>query len=138
SQEVLSFSNVISSGNPTPYYDPIVSTSPPTLTPFGDSDFLLFEEADSFLAIEDDPASPEVDPTYYDPDGDILLLEAILNSDPSPQYDVSTAYGVSNSSGHNSQYEHPLSYSLLANQSSCPQLDHEDLEQLDEFDLEEM
>ncbi|GJZ39308.1 hypothetical protein Tco_0585871, partial [Tanacetum coccineum] len=51
---------------------------------------------------------------------------------------VSTAYGVSNSSGHNSQYEHPSSYSLLANQSSCPQLDHEDLEQLDEFDLEEM
>ncbi|GJX36234.1 hypothetical protein Tco_0247791 [Tanacetum coccineum] len=36
-------------------------------------------EADSFLAIEDDPTSPEVDPTYYDPDGDILLLEAILN-----------------------------------------------------------
>ncbi|GJZ47434.1 hypothetical protein Tco_0601266 [Tanacetum coccineum] len=35
-------------------------------------------------AIEDDPTSPEVDPTYYDPDGDILLLEAILNSDPSP------------------------------------------------------
>ncbi|GJS56256.1 hypothetical protein Tco_0629618 [Tanacetum coccineum] len=84
SQEVLGFSNVISSGNPTPYYDPIVSTSSPTLTPFGDSDFLLFEEADSFLAIEDDPTSPEVDPTYYDPDGDILLLEAILNSDPSP------------------------------------------------------
>ncbi|GJY44216.1 reverse transcriptase domain-containing protein [Tanacetum coccineum] len=50
SQEVLGFSNVISSGNPTPYYDPIVSTSSPTLTPFGDSDFLLFEEADSFLA----------------------------------------------------------------------------------------
>ncbi|GJZ03179.1 hypothetical protein Tco_0521140 [Tanacetum coccineum] len=82
SQEVLGFSNVISSGNPTPYYDPIVSTSSPTLTPFGDSDFLLFEEADSFLAIEDDPTSPEVDPTYYDPEGDILLLEAILNSDP--------------------------------------------------------
>ncbi|GJR65901.1 reverse transcriptase domain-containing protein [Tanacetum coccineum] len=84
SQEVLGFSNVISSGNPTPYYDPIVSTSSPTLTPFGDSDFLLFEEADSFLALEDDPTSSEVDPTYYDPDGDILLLEAILNSDPSP------------------------------------------------------
>ncbi|GJX42312.1 ribonuclease H-like domain-containing protein [Tanacetum coccineum] len=52
--------------------------------------------------------------------------------------DVSTAYGVSNPSGHNSQYEQTSSYSLLANQSSCPQLDHEDLEQLDEFDLEEM
>ncbi|GJU65748.1 hypothetical protein Tco_1247583 [Tanacetum coccineum] len=83
-KEVLGFSNVISSGNPTPYYDPIVSTTSPTLTLFGDSDFLLFEEADSFLAIKDDPTSPEVDPTYYDPDGDILLLEAILNSDPSP------------------------------------------------------
>ncbi|GJR43544.1 hypothetical protein Tco_1311647 [Tanacetum coccineum] len=83
-QEVLGFSNVVSSGNPTPYYDPIVFTVSPTLTPFGDIDFLLFEEADSFLAIEDDPTSPKVDPTYYDPDGDILLLEAILNSDPSP------------------------------------------------------
>ncbi|GJT22095.1 putative ribonuclease H-like domain-containing protein [Tanacetum coccineum] len=52
--------------------------------------------------------------------------------------DVSTAYSVSNTSGQNSQYEQTSSYSLLANQSSCPQLDHEDLEQLDEFDLEEM
>ncbi|GJS97273.1 hypothetical protein Tco_0804241 [Tanacetum coccineum] len=38
--------------------------------------FPPFEEADSFLAIDDDPTSPEVDPIYYDPDGDILLLEA--------------------------------------------------------------
>ncbi|GJR44730.1 ribonuclease H-like domain-containing protein [Tanacetum coccineum] len=37
-----------------------------------------------------------------------------------------------------SQYEQTSSYSLLANQSSCPQLDHEDLEQIDEYDLEEM
>ncbi|GKF81585.1 reverse transcriptase domain-containing protein, partial [Tanacetum coccineum] len=47
-------------GNPTPYYDPIVSTSSPTLTPFGESDFIL-EEVDAFLALEDDPTSPEVD-----------------------------------------------------------------------------
>ncbi|GJT95661.1 reverse transcriptase domain-containing protein [Tanacetum coccineum] len=82
SQEVLSFSDVITSGNPTPYYDPIVSTSSLTLTPFGDSDFLL-EEVDAFLALEDDPTSPEVDHSYYDPEGDILLLEAFLNDDPS-------------------------------------------------------
>ncbi|GKB72665.1 reverse transcriptase domain-containing protein [Tanacetum coccineum] len=69
-------------GNPTPYYDPIVSTSSPTLTPFGDSDFLL-EEVDTFLAIKDDPTSPEVDDSYYDPEGDILLLESFLNDDPS-------------------------------------------------------
>ncbi|GJY95198.1 reverse transcriptase domain-containing protein [Tanacetum coccineum] len=55
-----------------------------TLTPFGDSDFLLLEEADTFLAIADDPTSPEVDEAYYDPEGDILLLESLLNSDPSP------------------------------------------------------
>ncbi|GJR30906.1 reverse transcriptase domain-containing protein [Tanacetum coccineum] len=58
SQEVLGFSDVIASDNPTPYYDPVVSTSSPTLTPFGDSDFLL-EEVDAFLALEDDPTSPE-------------------------------------------------------------------------------
>ncbi|GJU23425.1 reverse transcriptase domain-containing protein [Tanacetum coccineum] len=44
----------------------------------------VISKADSFLALEDDPTSPEVDPTYYDPEGDILLLEAILNSEPSP------------------------------------------------------
>nr|GEX39969.1 reverse transcriptase domain-containing protein [Tanacetum cinerariifolium] len=82
SQEVLGFSDVIASGNPTPYYDPIVSTSSPTLTPFGDSDFLL-EEVDAFLAFEDDPTSPEVDHSYFDTEGDILLLEAFLNDDPS-------------------------------------------------------
>ncbi|GJR78950.1 reverse transcriptase domain-containing protein [Tanacetum coccineum] len=83
SQEVLGFSNVIASGNPTPYYDPIISTSSPTLTPFGDSDFLL-EEVDAFLTLEDDPTLPEVDDSYYDSEGDILLLESFLNDDPSP------------------------------------------------------
>nr|GEV05705.1 reverse transcriptase domain-containing protein [Tanacetum cinerariifolium] len=82
SQEVLDFSDVIVSGNPTPYYDPIVSTSSSTLTPFRDSNFLL-EEVDAFLALEDDPTSPEVDHSYFDTEEDILLLEAFLNDDPS-------------------------------------------------------
>nr|GFC11863.1 reverse transcriptase domain-containing protein [Tanacetum cinerariifolium] len=72
--------------DPTPSDDPIVSTTSPTLTLFGDSDFLLFEEADAFLGLEDDPDSPELDPSYYDPEGDILTLEAILNSDPLPPF----------------------------------------------------
>nr|GEX29966.1 reverse transcriptase domain-containing protein [Tanacetum cinerariifolium] len=84
SQEVLGFSDTTTSGNPTPFDDPIVSTTSPTLTLFGDSDFLLFEEADAFLGLEDDPNSPEFNPFYYDPEGDILLLEAILNSKPLP------------------------------------------------------
>nr|GEV13984.1 reverse transcriptase domain-containing protein [Tanacetum cinerariifolium] len=82
SQEVLGFSDVITSGNPTPYHDPIVSTTSPTLTPFEESDFLL-EEVDAFQALEDDPTSPEVDQSYVDTEGDILLLEAFLNDDPS-------------------------------------------------------
>ncbi|GJV09070.1 reverse transcriptase domain-containing protein [Tanacetum coccineum] len=82
SQEVLSFSDVIASGNPTPYYDPIVSTSSLTLTPFGDIDFLL-EEVDAFLALEDDPTSPEIDDSYYDSEGGILLFKSFLNDDPS-------------------------------------------------------
>nr|GFC94318.1 reverse transcriptase domain-containing protein [Tanacetum cinerariifolium] len=56
SQEVLGFSDTVSSGNPTPFYDPIVSATSPTLTSFGDSDFLL-EEADAFLVVEDEPIS---------------------------------------------------------------------------------
>nr|GEZ14907.1 reverse transcriptase domain-containing protein [Tanacetum cinerariifolium] len=84
SQEVLGFSDVTVSGNPTPYDDLIVSTTLPTLTPFGDSDFLLFKEADAFLGLEDDPDSPKINPFYYDPEGDILLLEPILNSKPLP------------------------------------------------------
>nr|GFC70994.1 reverse transcriptase domain-containing protein [Tanacetum cinerariifolium] len=64
SQEVLGFSDVTASGSPTPD-DPIVSTTYPTLTPFGDSDFLLSEEPDAFLGLEDDPDSPKINPFYY-------------------------------------------------------------------------
>nr|GEW90566.1 reverse transcriptase domain-containing protein [Tanacetum cinerariifolium] len=83
SEDVLGFFDTISSGNPTLYYDLIVSTNFSTLTPFGNSDFLL-EEVDAFLAIEDDPTSLEFYQPYLDPEGDILLLEAFLNDDPSP------------------------------------------------------
>nr|GEX57962.1 reverse transcriptase domain-containing protein [Tanacetum cinerariifolium] len=84
--EVLGFSDVTTSGNPTPHDDPIISTTSPTLTPFGDSNFLLFEEADSFLDLEDDPDSSKINLFYYDPEGDILLLETILNSKPLPPF----------------------------------------------------
>ncbi|GJR72706.1 reverse transcriptase domain-containing protein [Tanacetum coccineum] len=67
-------------GNPSPGYDPIVLNSSPTLTPFEESDFLLFEEADAFIAIDDEQTSPEINAMYYDPEGDILILEALLNN----------------------------------------------------------
>ncbi|GJT59058.1 hypothetical protein Tco_1002591 [Tanacetum coccineum] len=83
SQEVLGFSDSVAYNNPSPYLDPIVSTSSPTLTPFDESDFLLFEEAD---------ASPVFNATYYDPEGDILILEALLNNDPLPSPDQGDYY----------------------------------------------
>nr|GEW94727.1 putative ribonuclease H-like domain-containing protein [Tanacetum cinerariifolium] len=58
--------------------------------------------------------------------------------------EVITVYGVSTSFGHNSQtegsssYTDDLMYSFFSNQSSGPQLDHEDLEQVDEFNFKEM
>ncbi|GJU28858.1 hypothetical protein Tco_1172447 [Tanacetum coccineum] len=69
---------------------------------------------------------------------------AFISENTSSTNEVYTAYGASTSSGHNPQregsssYTDELMYSFFANQSSGPQLDHEDLEQLDEFDLEEM
>ncbi|GKE83840.1 reverse transcriptase domain-containing protein [Tanacetum coccineum] len=82
SQEVLGFSDSVAYGNPSPNYNPIVSNSSPTLFPFGDSDFLILEEANAFIAVDDEPISREIDATYYDPEGDILILEALLNSEP--------------------------------------------------------
>nr|GFB69197.1 reverse transcriptase domain-containing protein [Tanacetum cinerariifolium] len=84
SQEVLGFSDVYTNEVSTLYFKPIVSNSSQNLTPFNESDFLLFEEADAFLAVDDEPISPEFNATYYDPEGDILILEALLNSDPEP------------------------------------------------------
>nr|GEZ35524.1 reverse transcriptase domain-containing protein [Tanacetum cinerariifolium] len=84
SQEVLGFFDVVANEVSTPYFEPIISNSSQNLTPFDESDFLLFKEADAFLAVDDEPISPEFDATYYDPEGDILILEALLNSDPEP------------------------------------------------------
>nr|GEY73707.1 reverse transcriptase domain-containing protein [Tanacetum cinerariifolium] len=56
SQEVLGFSDTISSSNPTPFYDPIISATSPTLTPFGNT----------FL--NDDPSSPPPNQRNYLPE----------------------------------------------------------------------
>nr|GEY06120.1 reverse transcriptase domain-containing protein [Tanacetum cinerariifolium] len=82
SQEVLGFFDTISSSNPTPFYDLIVSVTSPTVTPFENS-YFLFEEVDAFLAVEDESTSSNFQQPYFDPKGDIFLLEAFLNDDPS-------------------------------------------------------
>nr|GFC24344.1 hypothetical protein [Tanacetum cinerariifolium] len=63
---------------------PIISGTPPTLTPSGESD--LFLEVDAFLAFEDEPTSSQFPQSYLDPEGDILLLEAFLSDDHSSDF----------------------------------------------------
>nr|GFC75471.1 reverse transcriptase domain-containing protein [Tanacetum cinerariifolium] len=82
SQKVLGFTDVFSNEVSSPYYEPIVSNSSQNLTPFSASDFLLLKEANAFIPINDEPISSNINATYYDPEGDILILKALLNNDP--------------------------------------------------------
>nr|GEX32065.1 reverse transcriptase domain-containing protein [Tanacetum cinerariifolium] len=93
-QYVLDFKYNSKSGNPTLVYnpsffeetksefckEPIVKSSSPTLTPFGESDFLL-EEIEEFL--KDESISMGIEDSCYDSEEDILYLEKLLNDDPS-------------------------------------------------------
>ncbi|GJW69133.1 reverse transcriptase domain-containing protein [Tanacetum coccineum] len=65
----------------------IVSTSSPTLTPLMKSYFLLFEEADACIVIDDEPIPPVLMLTTLILRVDILILDALLNSDPLPSPD---------------------------------------------------
>ncbi|GKC89711.1 reverse transcriptase domain-containing protein [Tanacetum coccineum] len=79
-QEVLRFSDSSKSGNPTPSSDPIITTFSPSLTPFEGGDFVL-EEIEACLTSDSIP--PGINDADFDPEGDILLLEKLLNDDPS-------------------------------------------------------
>ncbi|GKE06952.1 reverse transcriptase domain-containing protein [Tanacetum coccineum] len=68
------------SGNPTPSLDPIITTSSPSITPFEGCDFVL-EEIEACLISDSIP--PGIDDDDFNPEGDILLLEKLLNEDPS-------------------------------------------------------
>ncbi|GJV83701.1 reverse transcriptase domain-containing protein [Tanacetum coccineum] len=79
-QEVLGFSNNSTGGNPTPTSEPIIFDSSFSLTPFKGSDFIL-EEIEAYL--KDDSISPEIDHADFDLEGDLRLIEELLNNDPS-------------------------------------------------------
>nr|GEV08470.1 reverse transcriptase domain-containing protein [Tanacetum cinerariifolium] len=70
--------------------EPIVKSSSPTLTPFGESDLFL-EEIKDFLKDVSIPTG--IENSFYDPKGDILYLEKLLNDDPFqlPQMDLKQA-----------------------------------------------
>ncbi|GJS86011.1 reverse transcriptase domain-containing protein [Tanacetum coccineum] len=78
SQEVLGFSDGFKSGNPTST-DPIIATLFPSLTPYEGGDFIL-EEIENCLSNGSIP--PGIDDEDFDPEGDICLIEKLLNNDP--------------------------------------------------------
>nr|GEZ74117.1 reverse transcriptase domain-containing protein [Tanacetum cinerariifolium] len=83
SQEVLGFYDVVANEVFTPYFEPIVSNSSQNLTPFNESDFYLKEIED---CLNNDSNPEEIEDSEFDIKRDILILEALLNSDlePSP------------------------------------------------------
>nr|GEX60309.1 reverse transcriptase domain-containing protein [Tanacetum cinerariifolium] len=89
-QDVLDFQYNPKSSNPNLVFDdlisesdsckvPIIKSSSPTLTPFGESDLFL-EEIKDFL--NNDSIPVEIENSVFDPEGDILLIEKLLNEDP--------------------------------------------------------
>nr|GEY59513.1 reverse transcriptase domain-containing protein [Tanacetum cinerariifolium] len=76
--EMLDFSNNSSGGNPTLTFEPILSDTSFSLIPFEGSDFIL-EEIDAYL--KDDSISPKIDHVDCAPEGDICLIEKLLNDD---------------------------------------------------------
>ncbi|GKG52035.1 hypothetical protein Tco_0544673, partial [Tanacetum coccineum] len=71
------------SGNPTPSSDPIITTSSPSLTPFEGGDFVL-KEIEACLTRDSIP--PRINDADFNTEGDILLLEKLLNDDPSSPF----------------------------------------------------
>nr|GEV42612.1 reverse transcriptase domain-containing protein [Tanacetum cinerariifolium] len=89
-EDVLDFQYNPNSSSPTLVSDdlifesdpskvPIVKSSSPTFTPFGESDFFL-EEIKDFL--NDDSIPTGIENSVYDPEGDNLFLEKLLIGDP--------------------------------------------------------
>nr|GEV19524.1 reverse transcriptase domain-containing protein [Tanacetum cinerariifolium] len=78
-QEILGFSNSLG-GNPTSTFEPILSDSSLSLTPFEGSDFIL-EEIEAYL--KDESISSEIDHADCDPEGDICIdkLQVIITKD---------------------------------------------------------
>nr|GEV93886.1 reverse transcriptase domain-containing protein [Tanacetum cinerariifolium] len=100
-QDVLDFQYNPKSSSPTLVFDDsifksdsckehIVKYSSPTLTPFGESNFFS-EEIENFM--KDDSIPTEIENFVFDPEGDILFIEKLLNEDPCqlPSMDLKVA-----------------------------------------------
>ncbi|GKC93096.1 reverse transcriptase domain-containing protein, partial [Tanacetum coccineum] len=70
---------------------PILSTSSPSLAPFEEGDIIL-EEIKACLT--NDSIPPGIDNDDFDPEGDLLLLEKLINDDPSSPFPLKELHVV--------------------------------------------
>nr|GEV51186.1 reverse transcriptase domain-containing protein [Tanacetum cinerariifolium] len=154
-QDVLDFQYNSKSRNPTlvsnPSFseetksnfckEPIVKSSSPILTPFGESDFFL-EEIKDFLNDESIPT--EIENSFYDPEGDILYLEKLLNEDPFqlPSMDLKQAEKTKEKSSTEEPPElelkelpSHLEYAFLEDTDKLPVIIAKDLKDVEKEDL---
>nr|GEZ04172.1 reverse transcriptase domain-containing protein [Tanacetum cinerariifolium] len=104
-QEMLGFSKNSSGSNPTPTSKPIIFDSSPSLTLFEGNDFIL-EKIEAYL--KDESISPEIDHADCDPEGDICLVEKLLNDDPFQLPPMDLKYD--SQFGYDCQPQFPLNY----------------------------
>nr|GEU69390.1 reverse transcriptase domain-containing protein [Tanacetum cinerariifolium] len=115
--------------------EPIVKSSSPTLTPFGESDFFL-EEVEDF--VNDDSIPIGIKNSVYDPEGDILFLEKLLNEDPLqlPSMDLKLAKKSKEKSSVKEPHElelkelpYHLEYAFLKDSNKLPIFDIKGIDQ---------
>ncbi|GJW85166.1 putative ribonuclease H-like domain-containing protein [Tanacetum coccineum] len=103
--------------------------------------YILKQQFESFSVSNSEGLHKGYDRTK--PEVDSLSFDDLYNNLRVFESDVKGSTGSSSSAQNvafvsSESTSNELMYSFFANQSSGPQLDHEDLEQLDEYDLEEM
>nr|GEV75323.1 reverse transcriptase domain-containing protein [Tanacetum cinerariifolium] len=74
-QEMLGFSNNFLGGNPTSTFEPIISDSSPSFTPFEGSEFIL-EEIEAY--IKDDSISSKFDHADYFKQGEVAKAKSLI------------------------------------------------------------
>ncbi|GJX17183.1 reverse transcriptase domain-containing protein [Tanacetum coccineum] len=87
----------------------------------GISDFLL-EEVDAFLALEDDPTSPEVDDSYYDLEGDLSVEEKSRSHEVLKSHKRAIAWKLSDIKGINPEF---CTHKILIEEDYKPAVQHQ-------------
>ncbi|GJW41917.1 reverse transcriptase domain-containing protein [Tanacetum coccineum] len=130
SQEVLGFSDSVAYNNPSPDFDPIVSTSSPTLTPFGESG--LSHSSRALLNSEPLPPLPNQGNYFPENQRDLKVIEPKKSS-----LEYATSYEPKDEIPEVELKELPphLEYAFLEENNKLPVIISKDLSQEEKTSL---